>query len=195
MITDKINFNMKRIILIAAAAIFTFSASAQTLKIAHVNFQELYTLMPEADKARATMQASQKEANETYQSMVEEAQTKYSEYQQKQSTWTAAIKASKEQELTDIQNRIQEFQQSIQQELSDQQNQLMQPIITKAQEAVNKLAKAGGYAFVVDASQYIYVDPAQSKDLTPDARKALGIPDGRTLETLQKELQAQTEAM
>ena len=184
---------MKRIILIAAAAIFTFSASAQTLKIAHVNFQELYTLMPEADKARATMQASQKEANETYQSMVEEAQTKYSEYQQKQSTWTAAIKASKEQELTDIQNRIQEFQQTIQVELQQQQQQLMEPIQKKALEAVEKLAKAGGYTMVFDPSQFIYFDKSQCKDLTPDARKALNIPAGRTIEALQKELQAQQQ--
>ena len=118
---------MKKIALIAVMALFTLAASAQ-VKLAHVNFNELVTLMPESDNARSTMEAAQKEANETYQSMVEEAQTKYSEYQQKQSTWTAAIRESKEKELGDIQNRIQEFQQSIQQELQQQNEQLMSPI-------------------------------------------------------------------
>ena len=170
---------MKKILLIAAMALFTLTASAQA-KFAYVDFNELVMLAPEADAARSQMQAAQKEA-----------QTKYNEYQQKQSTWTPAIKSSKEKELGEIQNRIQEFQQSIQAELQQQQQQLMDPIYKKAQEAVEKLAKAGGYLFVFETSQYLYVDKAQCKDLTPEARKAMNIPEGRTLEDLQKELQTQ----
>jgi hypothetical protein len=44
---------------------------------------------------------------------------------------------------------------------------------------------------VFDDSQFLYVDPAQVTDLTPEARKALNIPADRTLEQLQQELQAQ----
>lgn len=185
---------MKKIILIAAMALFTLAASAQG-KFAYVNFNELVMLMPEADAARTQMQASQKEASDTYQSMVDEANAKLSEYQQKEATWTQAIKDSKAKELNDIQVRIQEFQQSIQQELQQQQAQLMDPIYKKAQEEVEKLAKAGGYLFVFETSQYIYVDKAQCKDLTPDARKVLNIPEDKTLEGLQKELQAQQQTV
>ena len=39
----------------------------------------------------------------------------------------------------------------------------------------------------------LYIDPAQSTDLTPAARKALSIPEDRTMESLQKELQAAAE--
>ncbi len=183
---------MKKILMIAAMALFTLTASAQA-KFAYVDFNELVMLSPEADAARSQMQAAQKEAQETLQSMMDEAQSKYSEYQQKQATWTPAIKSSKEKELGDIQQRIQEFQQSIQAELQQQQQQLMEPIYKKAQEAVEKLAKAGGYLFVFETTQYLYVDKAQCKDLTPEARKALNIPEGRTLEDLQKELQAQAQ--
>lgn len=183
---------MKKILMIAAMALFTLSASAQA-KFAIVDYNELVTLMPEADAARTQMNAAQKEAQDTYQSMMDEAQAKYSEYQQKQSTWTPAIKASKEKELGDIQQRIQEFQQSVQTELQQQNQQLLEPIYKKANEVVEKLAKDGGYMFVFEASQYLYVDKAQVKDLTPEARKALNIPEGRTLEDLQKELQAQAQ--
>jgi len=182
---------MKKIIIIAAAALFTLSASAQNLKFAHVNFNELVMLMPEADSARAQMAVSQQEAQDTYKSMAEEFQTKYQQYQQKSSTWTPAIRESKEKELSDIQNRLEEFNQSVQQELSQQQNQLMAPIQQKAIDAVNKLAKDGGYIYVFETTSLLYVNTAQSTDLTPAARKALGIPEGRTLETLQQELQAQ----
>lgn len=122
--------------------------------------------------------------------MMDEFQTKYSQYQQKASTWTATIRESKEKELSDMQARIQEFSQNVQQELAAQEQQLMAPLYQKAEETVAKLAKDGGYIYVFEASSVLYVDPAQSTDLTPAARKALNIPEGRTLETLQAELQA-----
>lgn len=181
--------NMKKILLIAAMAFVSAAAFAQP-KFAHVNFTELYQLMPEADEARATMTAASNEAQETYQAMMDEFQTKYSQYQQKASTWTATIRESKEKELSDMQARIQEFSQNVQQELAAQEQQLMAPLYQKAQDTVTKLAKDGGYVYVFEASSVLYLDPAQSTDLTPAARKALNIPEGRTLETLQAELQA-----
>ncbi|MGM9742341.1 MAG: OmpH family outer membrane protein [Candidatus Cryptobacteroides sp.] len=184
---------MKKFILITAAAVITLSASAQNLKFAHVNFNELVMLMPEADSARAQMEVSQKEAQDTYRTMVEEYQAKAQKYQQNSSTWTAAIRESKEKELADISNRIQEFDQSIQQELQQQQNELMAPIQQKAIEVVNNLAKAGGYVYVFERGSLLYIDDTQSTDLTKAARKALNIPDGRTLETLQQELQARAQ--
>ena len=182
---------MKKILLIAAAAVVSLSASAQSLKFAHVNFSELVQLMPESDQARAALSASNKEAEETFQGMYEEYQNKVQQYQQKSESWTPAVRQSKEKEIGDIQNRLQEFQQTIQQELAQQQNQLMAPIQQKAIETVERLAKEGGYIYVFETASMLYIDKAQSTDLTPAARKALNIPDGRTLETLQAELQAQ----
>lgn len=184
---------MKKIILVAAAAILTISATAQN-KFAHVNFQELVQLAPEADAARKTMNASSQEAQETYQAMVEELNTKYATYQSKANTWTAAIRESKEQEITEIQQRIQTFSQSIQAELQQQQEQLMAPIYQKANEVVQELAKKGGYVYVFDINTVMYLDPAQSTDLTPEARKALGIAEDRTLEALAAEINAQSQA-
>lgn len=184
---------MKKVILIAAMAFVSVAGFAQT-KFAHINFSELIQLCPEADAAREQMAAAQKEASDTYQAMVDEFQSKYSQYQQKASTWTQTIRESKEKELTEIQQRIEEFNQSIQQELSAQQNELMAPIYQKAQEVANKLAKDGGYIYVFDVTTLLYVDSKQSVDLTPAARKAMNVPEGRTVESLQAELQAQQQA-
>ena len=184
---------MKKILLIAATAFAAVTAFAQP-KFAHVNSTELVQLCPEMDKARETMTAASNEAQETFNDMQTEFNTKYQAYQSKGSTWTAAVRESKEKEINDVQQRIMEFEQSIQQELAAKQNELMAPLIQKAQEAVNQLAKAGGYIYVFETSQMLYIDPAQSTDLTPAARKALNIPDGRTLESLQAELQAAATA-
>ena len=184
---------MKKIFLVAAAAIITLSASAQNLKFAHVNLQELVYLTADYEAAQKTLLASQKEAQDTYQSMVDEFNTKYSEYQQKASTWTATILETKQAELSRIQQSIQEFQQNIQVELQQQESDLINPIQQKAIETVQKLAKDGGYVYVFEIGSLLYVNEAQSTDLTPAARKALGIPEGRTIEDLQAALQALAE--
>jgi len=181
---------MKKIFVIAIASVMAFSAGAQ--KIGRVNFNELVMLMPEMDAARETIAASQKEAEETYAAMVEEYQGKVTQYQQKNASWTAAIKESKEKELMDIQNRIQEFQQNISQELQQQQSQLVAPINEKANNAVKEIAKAKGIDVLMDSTQAIYFSDAVV-DLTAEARKALGIPDSRTIESLQAELAAQAQ--
>ena len=182
---------MKKIFVIALAALMTLTASAQ--KPGRVTFTELYQLMPEADAARDQINAMSNEAQETYASMVEEFQSKYNQYQQKQSSWTAAIKEAKEKELSDINNRIQEFQQTISQELQQKQAELMNPIMEKAQKAVQDLAKAQGIIAVFDAGSALYFDESAVVDLTPEARKSLGIKEGRTLEQLQQELAAQQQ--
>ena len=43
---------MKKVCLLAAAALVCSALSAQTLKFGHVNFSELVQLMPEMDEAR-----------------------------------------------------------------------------------------------------------------------------------------------
>ena len=185
---------MKKILLIAASALLAVTAFAQP-KFAHVNTTELIQLSPEMDKARETMNTAQQEAQETYQAMVDEFQSKYQKYEQNGQTWTAAIRESKEKELTDIRTRIQEFEQSIQNELQQQQQQLMAPIYKKVMDTVKGIAKERGYIYVFEAASLVYFDETQSTDITPDARKLLGIPADRTLESLQAELQAQQQAM
>jgi len=83
---------MKRMILIAAAALVSFAATAQNLKLAYVDFTEVIQLMPEMDSARVQIDAASAEAQETYQAMVEEFQTKYQQFEQKQASWTPTIR-------------------------------------------------------------------------------------------------------
>ena len=185
---------MKKIVLIVAAAFAAVTAFAQP-KFAHVNTTELVQLCPDTDKARETMTAASNEAQETFNDMQAEWNSKLQAYQSKGSTWTQAIRESKEKELTEIQQRIQEFAQTVQAELQQQQEALMAPIYEKANTVIQDLAKKGGYVYVFDISTLLYVDDAQSYDLTPDARKALNIPADRTIESLQAELMAQQAAL
>lgn len=185
---------MKRIILIAAMTMMSAAAFAQDFKWAYVDFNELIMLMPEMDSARATMEENQKTNEEILMAMYEEYQTKAQQFQQKAESWTPAIRESKQNEIMEIQARLEQTQQSLQQELQQLQQSLQAPIVEKAQNTVNTLAKTKGVALVFDKSTLLYMDPAQGVDLTPEARVALNIPEGRTIETLQAELQAKAQA-
>ncbi len=185
---------MKKIFVIAAMALVSFAASAQDFKFGFVNYNELVMLMPEMDSVRVQLEAQEKETYETLGAMYEEYQTKAQQFQQKQASWTPAIRESKAKELQEIEARFQENQQVFQQELQQMQQLLQAPVYEKAQKVVSDLAKGLGLALVFEQSQMLYIDPAQGKDLTPEARKALNIPEGRTLETLQAEMQAKAQA-
>ena len=185
---------MKRILLIAAVTLMSVAASAQDFKWAYVDFNEIVMLMPEMDEARATMEENQKTNEEILVAMYEEYQTKMQQYQQKAESWTPAIRESKEKEIMEIQARFEQTQQSLQQEIQQLQQSLQAPIVEKANKVINDLAKAKGVAAVFEKASFLYVDEAQLIDLTPEARVALNIPEGRTLETLQAEMMAKAQA-
>ena len=183
---------MKRIIIIAAMALMSVSAFAQ--KLAYVDFNEIVMLMPEMDEARATLEENSKTNEEILMSMYEEYQTKMQQYEQKAATWTQSVREIKEKEIMEIQSRLEQTQQSLQQELQQLQQQLQAPIVEKATNVVNELAKAQGVTAVFEKASFLYIDETQMLDLTPEARKALNIPEGRTLETLQAEMMAKAQA-
>mgnify|MGYP002732816870 CR=1 FL=1 len=185
---------MKKVIIIAAMALMSVAAMAQEAKFAFVDFNEIVMLMPEMDEARATLEENSKTNEEILMTMYEEYQNKMKQYQQNAASWSQSIREMKEKELVDIEARLEQSQQSLQQELQQLQQSLQAPIVEKANKAISELAKAKGVAAVYDRSTFLYVDEAQMINLTPEARVALGIPEGRTLETLQAEMMAKAQA-
>ena len=128
---------MKKLIIIAAMALMSVAAMAQETKFAYVNFNEIVMLMPEMDEARATLEENSKTNEEILMAMYEEYQTKMQQYEQKQATWTPAIRESKEREIMEIQSRLEQTQQSLQQELQQLQQNLQAPIVDEATHVKN----------------------------------------------------------
>jgi outer membrane protein len=150
---------------------------AQNYKFGHINTQELVVLMPERDSAQAKLEVISKDLQEQIQAMQLELQTKYTTYQQKQATWTAAILEAKQREIQELSVRAEEFQRTAQEELQRSQQQLLQPVIQKATKAIEKIAKQEGFTYVFDISggAIQYFDPDQSVDILPLVKKELNI--------------------
>jgi len=170
---------MKRIATVLILLICVIgTSSAQNMKFGHINSQELISLMPERDSALIKLQDYTNELEQTITEMQQEYQTKYNTYQQKQATWTAAVLEAKQRELIEIQQRLEQFSQGAQQEYQQMQQILLSPVFQKANEAIAKVAKENGFAFIFDLSvgSLIYFDEQVSVNILPMAKSELGIP-------------------
>jgi outer membrane protein len=147
--------------------------SAQS-KIAHIDVQKLLSEMPEMKAAQAEL----KKLEDTYRT---DLQTSYQEFQNKAKLYDseASNKTPQENEkraveLGDFEKRLGEAQQAASKELQKKQMELYQPILEKANKAVQKVARAQGFQYVVDASPGAGVILADGKDLIAEVKKELG---------------------
>ncbi|MBO7561274.1 MAG: OmpH family outer membrane protein [Bacteroidales bacterium] len=168
---------------IAVAAFMPTKASAQ--KFGHINSQEIVALMPERDEAFTKLQAFGKELQETLNSMKADYEAKIKEYNEKVSTWNESIKKTKEDEINSIIQRMNQFQSQAEQDFSSRQETLLTPVMKKAQDAIDKVAKAQGLAYVFDLATgaIIYIDEANTVNLLPLVKAELGIPASKTQPT------------
>jgi len=165
-----------KVLMIAALFLSAASISAQNLKFGHINSQELLMAMPERDSAEAKLKKYGKDLQDQIETLQVEFNKKYQDYLQKKATFTDAIREMKEKELSDLQQRSQEFEQTAQQDYQKQQAELMKPIVDKANAAITKVAKANGFIYVFDVSTgSVAYFSDQSVDVLPLVKKELGI--------------------
>ena len=162
---------MKKLILMLALAL-PMLATAQ--KIGHINSQEIMAIMPETKQMSLKLDSLQTSYENQLANMQEEFNKKLTEFQQQQATMTAGVKEFRQQELAEMEQRMQMFYQTVQKDLQAKQVEYLQPVQNKLLEAINKVAAAQGCTYVVDRTAVLYVG-ADALDLTSAVRAELGI--------------------
>jgi outer membrane protein len=165
--------NISRVILFCLI-LFAGGLSAQTPKFGHIEFQALLQLMPEKEVAQKAMTKVQSDLEAQMATMQKEYADKMKEYMAQQKTLSDAIKATKEDELNSINQRIQSYQPQAQEQLQKEQEKLFQPIIEKARKAIADVGKEQGLTYVFDVNQFLY-HSEQSIDLLSLVKTKLGI--------------------
>ena len=162
---------------LVAAVLVMCGNAASAQKFGTINVQELIMAMPDRDSAVSKLQKFEEELGNQMETIQVELNTKYLDYQKKQDSMTVSVRQLKEKELDDLQRRMQEFQQVAQQDYQKMQQDLMTPVITKAQDAIKRVGKAQGLTFVFDVSSggVIYQDEATVVDILPMVKQDLGI--------------------
>ena len=166
---------MKKLFILIAAILGVCTVSAQ--KFARINMQDVVTAMPEFAEAEKNLEAFGKDLQEQMEQIQVEFNNKLADFQKNQETMAASVRQIKQQELEQLQQRFAEFQQIAQQDFQKKEAELLEPVQKKAQEAVNKVAKANGYLAVYNTSvpSLAYFDEAQLVDIAPLVKKELGI--------------------
>ncbi len=171
---------MKKILLIV---LMLAPVSMFAQKYAHFNMADVLPNMADYQTASSEIQKLSNDYQEEFERLQKEYQTKGEEYQKlaEDASTAQAILQSKLQDLQKMEQSIQDFLQASQQDLQKQQTEKMEAIQIKINNAINKIADAAGYVYVMDISSctvggpVVFVNTAQSTDITSQVKEALGI--------------------
>ena len=166
---------MKKLLILVAVLLGVSTVSAQ--KFARINLQEVIVAMPEFEEAQKNLETFGKDLQEQMEQIQVEFNNKLADFQKNQATMAASVKQMRQQELEQLQQRFGEFQQIAQQDFQKKEQELLEPVQKKANEAVNKVAKANGYIAVFNTSvpSLAYFDEAQLTDIAALVKKELGV--------------------
>ena len=165
-----------KVLFLGVAQIVMSGMAQAQVKIAHVNTAEILDAMPDKAAAEKSMEKYYGELQSQLETMAKEYQTKMQDYEANVATMSNLVKQSKEKEIIDIQNRIQQFQANAESEFESKRAELLKPILDKIQNAINLVGKEKGYTYMIDLAPgaAVYVG-ADAVDATKDVKAKLGI--------------------
>jgi outer membrane protein len=146
-------------------------------KIGHLNSDELIKSMPETDSINKILS----DLSDEYKRLGEELDVKYNQaaeaYTSAAETMKPLEKKLKESELLDMQKRIQTFTAESQSSYQKRQQELYQPVLLKAQNAIKEVGKENGLLYILDSAQglLLYIPEDESFNILSLVKKKLGI--------------------
>ncbi len=159
------------VVLLVGATSFV---NAQT-KVAHIETSKLVEAMPEMKAAQGQLEKIQKTYDTEIKNMAKELDTKYKQYEQEAEGKTEDENTKRVQEVQTMQNNIAQYRDSALKDLQKKEVDILQPVLEKARAAIQKVARAQGFQYVLDSSTGGGVILADGKDLMVDVKKELKI--------------------
>ena len=165
-----------RFIAVLAILSLTIPSIAQTnAKFGYIDSNELIELMPGKDSVEQQLAEYQKSLERQIEDMILEYQNKVQDYQANLATMSDIIRQTKEKEITDLEQRIQAFQQNAELDFQNKQAELYNPLIEKAKTAISQVAEENGYTYIFDAGVGILLYYEKGDNILPLVRAKLGI--------------------
>lgn len=172
---------MKRFIGIAVIFLVVLFAGqkaiAQTMKFGHINSEELIRALPDFDSASVKLENYRKEIINYLELMQVELNNKSDAYNKELKNLTDLVKQTKEQELIDLNRKIQEYQTNAQEKFQAKQQELFAPVYAKVDKAIKDVGKENGFMYVFDIAKgaLLFFDETKSTNVMPLAKAKLGL--------------------
>ena len=165
---------MKKLIILLVMFLPFCLKAQQAQKIAYVNVGEVMMAMPEADKAEKDLVAFRENLTKELNTMQDEFNKKYQAYVAERDSLTENIRLKRESDLTDLQQRTQNYMQQADSEYKAKQEELFKPIQDKVASAIKAVGDEKGYTFIITPEVLLYVNPNAEK-ATAAVKAKLGI--------------------
>ena len=162
---------MKKLFLMLALAL-PIALSAQ--KMGYINSQELFSQMPELNEVKLRMDTLQGQYETQLANMQEEFNKKVAAFQSEQATLTDGVKEFRQQELAEMEQRIQLFYQTAQQDIQKKQQEYLAPLHEKMTKAIQEVGTAEGFTYIFDSSSMVYIAP-DALNVMPQVKTRLGV--------------------
>ncbi|MDE7125417.1 MAG: OmpH family outer membrane protein, partial [Muribaculaceae bacterium] len=163
-------------ILLAVAVALPMCAAAQLPKFGTVEVETVFQAMPETQAATTQIEEASKKYEGELAKLQEEFNKKYTELQtlDKDTATPQSIKERRMQELTELNDKIQQFRQTASQDLQRQQQTLMAPIQERIITAIKAVGQENNFTFILTNDQPVYIG-ADVVDVTPMVKAKLGL--------------------
>ncbi len=157
-----------KLLLVAVILSATAGVSAQNLKFGHINVQEFISALPAKQVADKELQSEAQKLQNQLKVMSEELDNKYKDYMLQRDSLSELIRSTREKEIQDYDQRIQNFNRLAQQSIGQKEQELLQPIVEKVQKAIDEVGKEQGFIYIFDtSSQVVLYNSDQSVDCAP----------------------------
>ncbi|HMO37949.1 MAG TPA: OmpH family outer membrane protein [Saprospiraceae bacterium] len=169
---------MRKLLVLLLLSGLTWQMSAQ--KYGHLNFGNLMALMPETKAADEALKKLQEELLEKGETMAKAFQEKYLAAVKEVQSGTLSPRQQQElqQNLEKEQQALADYEQEMQEKIERKREELLTPIVEKAEQEIAAFAKENGYILVFDTSVFNAILFAQdTDDVLPALRKKLNLPD------------------
>jgi len=168
--------NLVKFTAVLFIVVTAMAVNAQTPKFGHIDLQALVQLMPERAKAETEFNKFQSDLEDIFGEMQKDYQAKLVEFEQMGDSVSEIKKNAKVAELQDMQQRIQNYQQTASTQLQQKQNELLKPVFEKAEKAIEEVAKEKGLIYVFDiGTKVVLYKSTESIDVLPLVKVKLGI--------------------
>ena len=154
----------------------TLSAQNPQVAVAYVNTTDLLSAFPAKEEATQKLVALSENYKKELELMQNEYNKKYSDYITYQGSLAENIKLRRMQELTELENKMQQFMQLAQKDIEQQEKAMLEPLKKQISDAIRQVGVEHNFTAIYDLANpgIAFVNPV-AVDANPLVKAKLGI--------------------
>jgi len=163
--------NFRTLLLIAIVTLGFNTVQAQQ-KVGHISTDLLISLMPETKTLNAELEKLSKTYENELKGEQDKLEAKLKKYQAEQASQTDEVNQQRGAEVEQDRQNLYQASQVAREDITKKRDEKLKPILEKAKKAIDEVATAQGFTYVLEASTLIV---ANGTDLLPSVKAKLGI--------------------